>query len=236
MDSSIPKTSCNRILHDLKITPQIRNLQKEYLTLKTVAQIQGWTYNNHRRYIQIRQEIREACKEEFSKNWENQIKEIMKSCKDTKTFWKNINKLRGTGMKHNNYLEDGEGNKYHTDKEKCDLMKTTWENIFKITPEEDINFDRGNTAQVNDFLQRQHQRITPSPTANIDTLNNNIFSIRPITTQEVKNNIRRTRNKAPGQSKINKTVIEQCPDHVIDMLTNMQHYQPGTSRTSSKEQ
>ncbi len=56
-------------------------------------------------------------------------------------------------MKHNNCLEDNEGKKYYTDKEKCDIIKTTWDNIFRITPEEDAKFDRENTVHVNNYLQ-----------------------------------------------------------------------------------
>ncbi len=36
----------------------------------------------------------------------------------------------GTGVKQNNYLQDNEGKKYYTDKEKCDIMKATWDNIY----------------------------------------------------------------------------------------------------------
>ncbi len=124
-------------------------------------------------------------------------------------------------MKQNNYLEDNEGKKYYTDKEKCDIMKATWDKIFRITPEENAKFDRENTIHVNNYLHRNQQRITPFPTENLNTLNNNNFFTRPITIQEVKRHIRKTKNKAPGQSRIIKAVIEQCPDRVIHMLVNI---------------
>ena len=32
-------------------------------------------------------------------------------------------------------MKEQEGNKYYTDKEKCNLMEKTWESVFKITEE-----------------------------------------------------------------------------------------------------
>ncbi len=52
-------------------------------------------------------------------------------------------------------------------------------------------------------------------------LNNNNFYTRLITSDDVRKRIRQTRSKAPGHSKINKTVLEKCPDNAIEMLTNI---------------
>ena len=118
-------------------------------------------------------------------------------------------------------MEDTTGKKYYTDKEKCNLLKTTWENIFRITPQEDAAFDTDNTIRVNNYLHTNQHRITPSPTTDMASLNSNNFITRPITVQEVKRHIRQTKNKAPGKSEIHKTIIEQCPDNTIKMLVNI---------------
>ncbi len=43
-----------------------------------------------------------------------------------------------------------EGKKYYSNKEKCNLMETTWKDVFKITEEEDNNFDKQHSDQVNE--------------------------------------------------------------------------------------
>ncbi len=44
-------------------------------------------------------------------------------------------------MIYTNFLKVSEGNKYYTNKEKYNLFESTWKDVFRITEEEDINFD-----------------------------------------------------------------------------------------------
>ncbi len=38
-------------------------------------------------------------------------------------------------------MKDEEGNKHFSDKEKCTLMVKSWRDIFKITKDDENNFD-----------------------------------------------------------------------------------------------
>ncbi len=50
-------------------------------------------------------------------------------------------------MTYTNYLKDSEGNKYYTNKEKCIVFENTWKDVFRITEEEEINFDNLHSEQ-----------------------------------------------------------------------------------------
>ena len=39
-------------------------------------------------------------------------------------------------------MTDAEGNKYYTNKDKCDILERTWKEIFRITEDEEVLFDR----------------------------------------------------------------------------------------------
>ena len=62
MDRAIPKSSY-KFTYQLKITPEIRQLESQYKLLRNNARINGWSYEHYREYTRIRHELREVCKE-----------------------------------------------------------------------------------------------------------------------------------------------------------------------------
>ncbi len=72
MEKSIPR-STYRPTYQTPSTPQIRTLEREFNELSKNAQTHGWTINNYREYIRIRQDLREECKREHNKRWEQSI-------------------------------------------------------------------------------------------------------------------------------------------------------------------
>ncbi len=69
MDIAIPRSSYKH-LYQLKITQEIRELQRAFTILKKNAEIIGWTFNNYNEYIRIRHELREKCKFSHNRNSE----------------------------------------------------------------------------------------------------------------------------------------------------------------------
>ncbi len=64
-------------------------------------------------------------------------------------------------------------------------------------------------------------KIEPYRGSDLFTVDSNCFYARPVTTEELKRYFKRTKNKVPGTSKINKTVLEKCTKISMDMLTNI---------------
>lgn len=220
MMKSIPKTNYN-IIYQIKPTSQIKFIQFLLNSLNTCAIQHGWTTANFRVYQDLKNEMKDRCKEEFNKNWEKQIDNIIRDSKDTKVFWNKINRLRGKTTPQNNYLKDDDGREYHTDKEKCNIMQETWSNIFKITEEEEQNFDLIHSEQIDTYINENVQRITHYETIDFNRLDENCMLTKPIIENDVKAAIKRLKNKAPGSTLINKKVLEKLPQSAITVLTNI---------------
>lgn len=59
--------------------------------------------------------------------------------------------------------------------------KKTWKDLFRITEEEEANFD----IHQSDHINIQHQRINPFNTINLNRLNNENFHTRAIGKSEI---------------------------------------------------
>ena len=103
MGKSIPRSNY-RLTYQTSLTPQIRTLEREFNELSKNAQTHGWTINNYRQYIRIRQDLREECKREHNKRWEESIDKTIQVSTYTKAFWRKIKQLQGNNIVHNNYL------------------------------------------------------------------------------------------------------------------------------------
>ncbi len=66
----------------------------------------------------------------------------------------------------------------------------------------------------------QNIRIQPYDKTDITRLDKGCFNTRPIDNDEIKGHIRRIENKALGDSRINKTVLENCTNKTLSMLRN----------------
>ncbi len=122
VDVAIPKTSY-QYTYQLKTTPEIRLLEDQFKNLNQFVARHGWTLQSHRDYLRIRTELRTKCKEAYNKNRENKINCISENSKDSKQFWNKIKLLKGKTTTHTNYMKDNDGNKYFSDKEKCNSME-----------------------------------------------------------------------------------------------------------------
>lgn len=220
IDKAIPKTS-HTYVYQLKTTPEIRNLENQFNLLQHHAEHNGWTNANYREYIRIRAELRERCKENHNKNWDDKIRELVNYNKNSKEFWNKVNILKGKNIIHTNYMKDKDGNKYYTDKEKCTLMERTWRDVFRITDEEEAKFDRQHSDHIDTYININHLRVSPYPTSNICRLSNENTQTSVITKEEIKSHVQKFKYKAPGSSGISKIILQNCTDSAFEQLTDL---------------
>ncbi len=45
-------------------------------------------------------------------------------------------------------MKDNGGNKYFSDKEKCNLMEKTWKDVFRITKDKENHFDKDHSEHI----------------------------------------------------------------------------------------
>ncbi len=91
--------------------------------MKEFIEFFGWTLQTYREYSKRKTELRELCKESYNKNWEDKINYIPENTINSKQLWDKIKLLKGKKTIYTNYMKDKDGNKYFTDKEKCNLME-----------------------------------------------------------------------------------------------------------------
>ena len=118
-------------------------------------------------------------------------------------------------------MKDSDGNKYFSDKEKCRLMEKTWRDVFRITEEEENNFDQQHSDHVNGYININHNRVNPLPTVDLTRLNTDNYHTREITLDEIKSYIRRSKKKAPGSTKINVQILQNCTLKTLQQLQNI---------------
>ncbi len=170
MDAAIPK-STHQYIYQLKTTPEIRDLETQFKNLKRYSTLYGWTQQTYREYLRIKVELRERCKAAYNKNWEDKINHISENSKNSKQFWNKINVLKGKMTVHTNYMKDVEGNKYFSDIEKYNVMEKTWKDVFKVTEEEENNFDKNHSDYIDGFINVNSHRVKTFPTVMTSRLN-----------------------------------------------------------------
>lgn len=99
-------------------------------------------------------------------------------------------------------------------------MEQTWRDVFRITEEEENNFDKDHSEHIDRYINANNNRVQSFPTANMNELNTD-FNTREITVEEIKGFIRRSKKKTPGSTKINKEILEKCTDKTLDQLKNI---------------
>ena len=220
MDIAIPKSFYQHI-YQLKTTPEIKDLETQFNNLNEFATHFGWIPVTYREYLRIKTVLREKCKEAYDKNWEDKMNNISINCKNSKQFWNKIKILKGKKSTYTNYMKDNEGRKYYSDKEKCNLMENTWKDVFRISEEEDNNFDKQHADLVNEYINENHNRAATFSIAELNRLNTEDYHTREITLEELKTYIRRSKKKAPGLTKINIQILQNCTNKSLEQLKNI---------------
>lgn len=182
----------------------------------------GWTYTKYIIYKTIKRAITEECKDQNNKNWESKVNNLNNIYKDPKNFWQNINKLKGSTDNHKGYLVH-ENRKIYDDKGKEQIFRDIWSKVFRISQEENQEFDQETEITVNDYINDNTFNISPNIQGNPQLLNNDYFTLE-ITIEDIKNIIKQMKNNSPGQTKINKTILQKLPDETLEvyrMLLNI---------------
>ncbi|XP_047469155.1 uncharacterized protein LOC125025227 [Penaeus chinensis] len=81
-------------------------------------------------------------------------------------------------------------------------------------------FDHITVTEVTNYIQHRHI-LLPENTIRLNTLSEDNPLSTPIIPEEIVNTIKRTKNTAPGESNISKTVIEHLPLRMISRLCHI---------------
>ena len=204
-----------------KQSPTLSLLQWQYQHQCTLAQYQGtWTPELKTNIGDIRIKIRDESKRLYDECWRNKIDKLELKKNDPKDFWKQIKQLSGTPTLHIPYIIQN-NTKLHSNQDKEQAFRSHWQTTFSITPEENKNFDQDHERIIINQVNTIANTITHYHTVDMKRLNPDECLKKPITLTEVKTKIQYMKNKAPGTSKINKTMLTQLTDTALNYLTKI---------------
>ena len=170
----------------------------------------------------IQEEIKNESIRLNTEVWNTRIKNLNDIYNNPAKFWKDVQRLMGGKAKSVPYIIDNRGNKSYDSREKEPKFREIWGNIFKISQEENQNFDQINERHVLRYLQRHEFETLPYQHTDSDRLGPNNYMTRPTTSTKIKRIIRGFKNrKAPGLSGINKVLLMNLPDIAIDRFRDI---------------
>jgi len=216
----IPKVT-HRTIPQHKQNDTLRSLITQYTNIHNLAQTRGWDQELRTRYRQIQTQLHNANKELQAETWTRLVNELCQNHKDPKQFWLAYKKLMGTNKQHCTYIYNEQNEKIDTTQDMETIHRRFWQRNFQITDDENELIDTDTENEVQKALEQSQHLLQPNNSINFNTLDStNIFNT-PVTPREVAEIIQHTRNKTPGPSKINKTILQHLPPNMIHRLCHI---------------
>lgn len=220
MDKYIP-TTCYKQLPAPQLSHTTKTLIITFNNLKQHAHTQGWTLQHFRHYKILQKRLQDHLIQEHNRNWHNLITKTINTYKDPQQFWKKIKIICGETEPQPKYILNEYNNKIYQVEEQEAIHRQIWQNVFG---EEEIDSgdeeEENNQQHIYNYLNNNLHRITPTQCIDLNNLNNNIMD-QEITTEEIIQTIKKSKNTAPGHSTINKTILSNLPPKAIDSLRNI---------------
>lgn len=216
MDESMPKTTREIILRPIT-SPLLNYIQHEYRQIQRISQIRGWIIQNYYRYRMLRTMLKNESQRIKNDNWNKLMEATATKYKEPKEFWRAIKNQEGTKIQANNYLQVN-NNKLISDKDKEEVHRTIQKEIFKIFPQENIEYDRDQEVKVESYLEGNQIRVTTYRCSDLNRLQGENYIDTLISVQEIKQVIKNFKNNTPGETSINKTVLKNIPIRALSTL------------------
>ena len=137
-------------------------------------------------------------------------------------FWQQVRRRRSTEKEEDKGVND-QNNKIKTDpKGKEEALRQHWQEIFKIQPKDNINFDQKKEQTVELHIKQNIEELQEEKRTDFNRLSWENPLIAPITADEVKAKISNLKKKkAPDASKINAQFLQHVTPNIIKQITNL---------------
>ncbi len=220
MNMAIPKTK-SRTLAKPIINNKIRHIQKAFQRLHRIGTYTGWNIRKYNAYKHLKQRLVSESRQCHYTNWQNNLQYLIDNHKQPKQFWKKLKELKSHPNRTPTYLSDDQNNKIFDNKNKEKVFRDIWEKVFKISEEENLDFDEEHEELVHQYLRDNIHRTQPFETIDHQRYNEDRYLERKIRIDELKNIIKGMKNNAPGISMINKKILTETPDEALEFLTRI---------------
>ena len=188
--------------------------------MQDIGRVRGWTRTEYLRFKLLKILLKNESRNIQRKNWEKQINMAAKDYKNPQKFWNKIKQLKGNKTDTNHHLKVN--NMIITNnKEKEETFKGIWQNIFKITDEENRQYDEETERQVNEYINENIEICTPYELSDLRRLRGENGIDKLISEEDVKNTIKQFKNNTPGETQINKIIMKNLPDIAISTIKDL---------------
>lgn len=228
---SIGKTTYKTLPHPA-MTPEIKRVCEEFKIIQHHTNIHGPNREQWLRINELKVRYSHLVTQEKNRMWENIVEKINVE-KDAKSFWSQINRIIGKQTpKQTKIKEDGIEIEEPEEIEK--IFRRHWSKRFKISEEENREFDQDHEDLIAAELIRHRDRILPHARVQEERYR----QLDLITLEELKNNIKSSKQRAPGSSGITKFNLDKAPDTFLINILNVMNaalntgYFPAIFKTS----
>ena len=138
-----------------------------------------------------------------------------------KEFWTNYKRLCGSSKQNDtSYITDNDA-KLFKPEDKSRAFSRFLETKFTISQEENDGFDNDNELLVDNFLDQNQPRHKPNQVTDGTSPSIQEGFLPCITLEDFNRALKAFKNKAPGESGINKKTLTECPDNIKLALVNI---------------
>lgn len=215
--ATIPETKFRTIPH-FHSTIETRQVQAIHDELLDRIRQTGPDRNTYRQIRILRQRLIEEYKRLRTEMWDELIRKTDME-RNSKEFWISVRRMMGGNSKiETRYLKDHNGQDIYDDKGREEIFRRYWSTVFKISAEENEQFDKRNDSQVNNFISDRKVRLLPKDKVNIGRLEQETILVN---NREVKNIINSFKQRAPGNDRITKYHLTHLPENIITNIKNI---------------
>ena len=219
---NIPKKT-----HKIQPHPRRSNkltfLERRLEDLRREAEVSGWSREKHRTKMRYTRDIIAENKRLYNEQWGKLLAEIAECHQDPKKFWSRVKRLRGSvNGGRAEYLKNSNGDRAYSMEEREEAMREFWAPIFRISEEQNQEFDPDYEAEVEQFLQERGHELATHDYVDLGRLNRDNLYDANISPEDVQRIIKSFRNgKAPGPSGVNKEDLVNLPAAGIIFLATI---------------
>ena len=213
-EEGIPK-KVFRVLQHPQRSPELHRLEHELRLLREEAELTYWDRLKYAEQKRLQRNLLQEGERLRGEKWQELLTKIAEDRGDAKKFWASVKRLRGCDSTPSDHLVDSEHPRRVriSDPEGREaLMRRHWQPVFRISAQENADFDPQFEARVEQGLQERQELITPHLNVDLARLDDDVLETAPFTAGDVLRIVKSFRNRrAPGCSGVRKEDLANLP-------------------------
>ena len=121
----------------------------------------GWNIQSYREYRRLKVELISECRASAERKLEARVENLVNKYRDPKKFWAMLKHFKGTANNQSSFILNTNNQRVYDTKEKEKVFREIWRETFKISDEENEEFDEDTEIDVDTFLLNNWHRTIP---------------------------------------------------------------------------